>query len=54
MTTPNTQNDANTIVVYHAHCCDGQGAAAAFYTKHPELTNFTGKDVAYNMEVRES
>ena len=48
MTTPNTQNDANTIVVYHAHCCDGQGAAAAFYTKHPEATYFPG---AYNREL---
>lgn len=50
--------DANKIVIYHAHCCDGQGAAAAFYTKHPEaqfypgaysrpLPDVTGRDVYF-------
>lgn len=26
--------DANKFVIYHKNCCDGQGAATAFYSKH--------------------
>jgi uncharacterized protein len=32
----------NPLCIYHAGCCDGQGAAAAFYHKHPDAELFPG------------
>lgn len=32
----------NPLCIYHAGCCDGQGAAAAFYHKHSDAELFPG------------
>jgi uncharacterized protein len=62
--------DVNKFVIYHAGCCDGQGAATAFYSKHPlaefwpgvyndPIPDVTGRDVyivdfSYPIDVMQS